>query len=83
MRLIEAFNVNTNVTPLKQTIYNKVNNHFFMNKHLLNLPNNKIQCGLTLRDAHSSSGEALYQCYMKNSMLCRILKQKVEEQNTC
>ena len=36
-----------------------------MNKHLLNLPNNKIQCGLTSRDAHSSSGEALYQCCMK------------------
>ena len=33
-----------------------------MNKHLLNLPNNKIQCGLTSEDAHSSSDEAPYQC---------------------
>ena len=55
-----------------------------MNKHLLKLPNNKIQCGLTSGDAHSSSAEALYQWHMKTSMKCRILKQKKDEgQNTC
>ena len=31
-----------------------------MNKHLLNLPDNKIKCGLTSGDGHFSSGEALY-----------------------
>ena len=34
-----------------------------MNKKILNLPNNRIQCGLASGYAHSSSGEALYQCY--------------------
>ena len=40
-------------------MHNKVNNHFIMNKHLLHLPNNKIQCGLTSGDAHPSSGKAI------------------------
>ena len=63
IRLIEAFNEHANVTSIFiiQTIHNTINNHSFLNKHLLNLPNNKIQCGLT-------SGDALYQFYMQNSM---------------